>query len=533
MDCKVTYIPYKQTGYYSPLVTDYLDSNKALNAFYQFAPDNTGIEQAIAKRTDFPVDRAALVSILRNQYSGHNTSEQLENNIAALGNDNTFTICTAHQPNLLTGYLYFIYKIVHAIKLTDELNQKHADKHFVPVYFMGSEDNDLDELGKFRYADEQYVWDANGQTGAVGRMDTKSLKPLLNKLFTKLGPPNEHTEKLKELITEAYQGKKNIAAATRHLVNELFGHYGLVVFDPDDAAVKQQVVDIFEDDLINHTANTLVSQQAGILAEQYKAQAYPRFINLFYLKGDVRERIERQDDKWVVLNTDISWSKDELLNELKSHPEHFSPNVILRGLLQERLLPDVAFIGGGAEVAYWFQLKTVFAHYKVFYPAILLRQSVLWAEKKYNDLQEQLELTDEQIFMKEDELKKHFAHKNTEKHLTLDEEQMAIEELLNKLKEKAEQVDNTLSSSAEAVITKINYQIKVLEQKMLRAEKRNMDVDLQRVARLKQGLFPKDSLQERQENFISYYTIYGDGFIKMLYKHIQPLKNQFLMISEC
>ena len=102
--------------------------------------------------------------------------EQVNKNIDLLNKENTFTICTAHQPNLLTGYLYFIYKIVHAIKLADELNEQHADKRFVPVYFMGSEDNDLDELGRFRYNSEQYVWDADGQTGAVGRMEYDVIK---------------------------------------------------------------------------------------------------------------------------------------------------------------------------------------------------------------------------------------------------------------------------------------------------------------------------------------------------------------------
>ena len=532
MDCKVTYIPYKQTGYYSSLVTDYLDGNPQLDEFYQFSPDKAGIEQAIAKRSNFPVDRAALVSILQHQYEGFNISDTLKKNIAALADDNTYTICTAHQPNLMTGYLYFIYKIVHTIKLADELNQQHPDKHFVPVYFMGSEDNDLDELGRFRYAGEQYIWDADGQTGAVGRMNTRSLKSVLDKLFTKLGPPNEHTEHLKELITEAYLGQNDIADATRHLVNELFGSYGLVVFDPDDAVAKKQLIDIFEDDLINNTANSLVSQQAEKLAEHYKAQAYPRDINLFYLKGDIRERIEQEGDKWVVLNTDVLWSKDELLDELHNHPEHFSPNVILRGVLQERLLPDVAFIGGGAEVAYWFQLKPIFEHYKVFYPVILLRQSALWVEKKYAEPQQQLDISDEQLFIKKVELIRQFTNNNTDNELSLEEELKAIETQVDKLKEKAENIDKTLSSSAEAVMTKINHQVQVLEKKMLRAEKRNMEVELQRLARLKEALFPKDSLQERYDNFISFYTLYGAAFINKLYEHTAPLDNKFLTIAE-
>ena len=361
---------------------------------------------------------------------------------------------------------------------------------------------------------------------------TTSLKPIIDDLFKKLGPPNEHTETLKELITEAYINQKNIAQATRHLVNELFGQYGLIVFDPDDATVKTELVDIFQDDLFNNTANDLAGKQADKLAEQYKAQAYPRPINLFYLKDDIRERIEQQGDKWIVLNNDISWNENELKEELKTHPEHFSPNVILRGVLQEKLLPNVTFIGGGAEVAYWMQLKPVFEHYKVFYPAILLRQSVLWIEHKYVQLQAQLDLSDKELFAATQKLATKHAVGNSSNDLSLDTELSAIAQQLKNLQSKATSIDKTLSSSAQAVTKKIEYQIAVLEKKMIRAEKRNMKVELDRIVRLKDGLFPKGSLQERHDNFINFYPVYGQDFIKQLYTHTKPLKNEFLIISE-
>src|SRR5690606_36563786 len=95
-----------------------------------------------------------------------------EEHLAVLAEPTTFTVCTAHQPNLATGYLYFVYKILHAIKLAEALNAAHPEHRFVPVYYMGSEDADLDELGTFRYVGKKFVWDAGGQKGAVGRMDT-------------------------------------------------------------------------------------------------------------------------------------------------------------------------------------------------------------------------------------------------------------------------------------------------------------------------------------------------------------------------
>lgn len=531
MDTHCTYIPYSQTGFFSPLVADYLAQDDGLQPFYTYTPDETGIKQAIADRANYPVNRKVLVNTLYAQYSKVECCNAVKDNIAALANENTFSVCTAHQPNLLTGYLYFIYKIAHAIQLAHHLNEQHPDKHFVPVYYMGSEDNDLDELGTFRYGGKKCIWDGNGQQGAVGRMNTHSLKTLLDDLFKVLGPPGEYTEQLKDILQQAYLHHHTIGAATRYLVNELFGQYGLVVLDPDHAAFKKEMLHIIKDDLLNHTANGIVSRQAARLAEQYKSQAYPRDINLFYLQDNLRERIEKSGDKWVVLNTDIAWNEEELIGELETYPERFSPNVILRGLLQESILPDVAFIGGGAEVAYWLQLKELFTHYKVFYPIIMLRQSVLWIEPKAAELQKKLGITTQELFKPYEELAKAHVSDKTEHNLSTVDEQNTLEAVIKQLKYKAISLDPTLAASAEAALAKIKHQLAVLEQKMLRAEKRKHETELQRITKLKNILFPNNSLQERVENFVEYYPLHGQLFIDTIVRSIAPLKNEFLVID--
>ncbi|MCB0698746.1 MAG: bacillithiol biosynthesis cysteine-adding enzyme BshC [Chitinophagales bacterium] len=530
MDCKHRYIPYGSTGSFTTIVEDYLQGKDSLSGFYKYSPDAAGVKRAIADRAQFPVNRKVLVDTLQKQYRSIETDKAVTDNIASLANDNTFTVCTAHQPNLLTGYLYFIYKIVHAIKLADELNEQHPDKHFVPVYYMGSEDNDLEELGTFRYSGKKYTWDAAGQKGAFGRMDTKTLKSILDELFRVLGPPNNETEQLKEVLTTAYLKHNNISDATQYLADKLFGRYGLVVLNPDEAAFKNEILNILEDDLLTQTPGKLVANQAAKLSE-YKTQAYPRDINLFYLQDQLRERIEKDDDVWKVLNTDIVWSKEELLNELKQHPERFSPNVILRGIFQETILPNIAFIGGGAEVAYWLQLKNIFEHYNVFYPAVLLRQSILWEEPGAKELQEKLGLTDEELFLPIDKLITDHITSTTTATLSTEDEAERIEQVLTELKQKATSLDKTLEASAEAALAKMKYQLVVLEKKMLRAEKRNRATETERFHKLKNMLFPNGNLQERYENFMEYYTLYGSEFIDCLYACTDPLKNKFLIIS--
>ncbi len=531
MDIDCTYIPYTDTGNFSSLIEDYLNNATSLHEFFQFQPNEDGIAQAIEKRKLHPVNRQLLKNVVTLQYQHIGKHDKVIANIDRLSDENTFTICTAHQPNILTGYLYFIYKIVHAIKLADELNNKYPDKHFVPVYYMGSEDNDLNELGTFRYNDQKFVWDANGQKGAVGRMKTQSLKPLLNELFKILGPPGDTTEELKEELIKAYLHHDTVADATLYLVNELFGRYGLIVLNPDNALLKQAFVPVMYDDLLNHNAFALVSENIESLEEQYKVQAYPRMINLFYLQDGLRERIEKRGGKWCVLNTEIEWDETTLLHELNSHPERFSPNVILRGIFQETILPNVAFIGGGAEVAYWLELKSTFDNYNTFFPAILLRQSVQWLNTQHRQLRTQLGFSIGDLFKKDNALVRQYIRTNSNNDWQTEAEVNTINNVMLQLQQKATSLDSTLHDSVAAVSTKIKHLLDTLEKKMLRAEKRRMHTQLERINRLKQSAFPGNGLQERYENFITYYTLMGNNFIDTLYNTIDPLKNQFLVIE--
>lgn len=526
-----TPLPHSDTHRFSPLVLDYISGATALLPFYEFAPTVDGLNKAIEARSGYSVDRANLVATLKQQYGNLELGDAVSANLEALLQENTFTICTAHQPNLLTGYLYFAYKILHAVKLAQELNEQHPDKRFVPVYYIGSEDNDLDELGTFRYGDRRFVWDAAGQKGAVGRMKTSSLKPLLNDLFKLLGPPGPLLEELKELLTTAYLQRPTIGAATRYLVHALFGKYGLIVLDPDDAAFKRTVLPILKDDLLHHSAHGLVIEQASKLAEQYKAQAFPRPINLFYLIDSMRERIEQDGNRWVVLNTDISWDETGLLAELEAHPERFSPNVILRGLLQETILPNIAFIGGGSEVAYWLQLKPVFEHYKVFFPALLLRQSIQWIGKEQAQLRKKLGLSLPELFLDREATIRKTLTENAQESWRINGEADALEAILTKLKAQATSVDATLEAATESIAVRIRKQLHSLEQKMYRAEKRKHDTTIQRIDRLRSALY-LSGLQERVENFVPYYLQYGPAFFDKILEHTLPLGDQFLVAEE-
>ncbi len=527
------YLSYAATRRFSPLVLDYLDGADSLQDFYSFRPDGDGIAGAIAQRMAHPIDRDTLADVLYSQYRHLPLEAKTEAAIEALRDEHTFTICTAHQPNLATGYLYFVYKILHAIRLAQELQAAHPEYRFVPVYYMGSEDADLEELGTFRIGDRKFVWDGAGQKGAVGRMSTASLMPLLKELFSLLGPPGPFLDRLQVLLMQAYAANTSIAQATQYLVHGLFGRYGLLVLDPDSAALKRSFIPVMREDLLDGRAERLVREAIGKLdGLYYKAQAHPRPVNLFYLNEGLRERIERNDNGWQVIGTDISWDEAALLAELDAHPERFSPNVMLRPLYQETILPNVAFIGGGAEVAYWLQLRSLFQHHNVFYPAILLRQSVMWISGAQHRLLVRTGLSHEALFAPKEQAAKAYISKKTGTAWRLTSERDTMEVLFSALREKAATIDPTLLRSADAALAKMKRQLDALEGKMLRGLKRRDSAALADIARLQEALFPGGGLAERVENFIPYYLEHGASFFEELMRLMEPLRSEFLIVSQ-
>lgn len=527
-----SYIPYSDTGYFSRLVSDYLAADAKLDGFYQYFPDEAGVARAIADRSKFPVNRRMLVSVLRRQYGATPDADAALANIERLGEEQTFTVTTAHQPNLMTGYLYFVYKILHAIRLAEELNKQYPDKHFVPVYYMGSEDNDLDELGVFRFRGEKYRWDAAGQTGAVGRMDTASLKDIVNTLLRRFGPPGTDCESLKEMIVSAYAKHKTIGAATHALVHSLFGKYGLVILDPDDRELKRAFVPVMEQELLEQSSLPVVNAQTEKMERNYKSQLYARPINLFYLHDQQRERIEYDAGRWVVKNTDISFDKHELLAALHEYPERFSPNVALRGLFQETILPDVVFIGGGAEVAYWLQLMPLFQQRNVFYPVVMLRQSVMWIGEQAGKMVANAHLEVPQLFTPLQQQIRDYVTTHAEHEHVLAAEYEQMKQVMAQVEQAVAATDSSLALAAKAVLARMEKGFKSLEKKMYRAERRKHEVHIARIEKAYEAVFPGGGLQERVDNFMEYYLDEGSVFIDVIKNAIEPLRNQFLIVEK-
>jgi bacillithiol biosynthesis cysteine-adding enzyme BshC len=525
------YLPYSETGKFTKIVSDYINGVPDLKPFYSHPVNFEGIKSAISQRKKFNTNRELLVQQFKLQYQKSENSEAVKANVDSLLSENTFTICTAHQPNIFTGHLYFIYKILHVIKIASDLKIEFPEYDFVPVFFMGSEDADLDELNHVVIDGEKYVWETE-QTGAVGRMkvDAELLK-LIDRISGRLSV-EKYGNEIIELLKSCFIKNSTIEQATFLFVHQLFKEYGLLILLPDNAVFKKEMISIFENDIFNHSSSKTVEETSKRISEKYKAQAYPREINLFYLKDNLRNRIIPVNDHFVVHDTDIVFSKEEIKTELSQHPERFSPNVILRGLMQEIILPDIAFVGGGGELAYWLQLKDLFENNEVPFPVLIVRNSFLLVQKKYEKLLAKLNINAKDLFSGKQTLFNKIIYKESQSQLDLSNEKASIEKVFEQIKTVVKAIDNTLEEHVASLETKEIKSLSALEKKMLRAEKRKYSDQKNQLEKLFSSLFPNDGLQERTENFMLFYSLWGTDFFKTLLNNSKSFKQEFCILSE-
>jgi len=524
----VQYIDYDETRCFSSTVNRLLARDENIKPFINKFPDLKSFGEIISERT-FSGNRTELVSVLKYQYQNIASSNLLNQHIELLKNENTFTITTGHQLNIFTGPLYFIFKIVSAINLAKDLKIAFPNKNFVPVYWMATEDHDFEEINHTYLSGKKIEW-KNNVAGATGRLATKTIIQALNDYKGVLGI-SKNAQKLSDIVSKAYADDKTLAEATRYLANELFGEYGLIIIDADDKILKSQFIDIIEQDIIQQNSFKNIEECSKKLAKiDIEAQVNPREINFFYLTDDLRERIVFEYGKYQVLNTEITFNEAELKKEIKENPERFSPNVVIRPLYQEVILPNLAYIGGGGELAYWLQLKSNFDFYKINFPLLVLRNSAMIAGEKSVAKLHKLNLAFADVFKATETLEKNFVKKHSNHTLDLKAEWAAFKSIFETLKTKAAKIDPTLKPSTEAVEARLKKAIDSLEKKLMRAEKRNFSEAIDDIEKLKRQLFPSGGLQERKENFGLFYVKYGEDFIPQLIKYFKPLDFKFTVL---
>ncbi|HBD25743.1 bacillithiol biosynthesis cysteine-adding enzyme BshC [Flavobacterium sp.] len=525
------YITYQNSGYFSKLIVDYLDQKSELKSLYNRFPTVENFKLQIEEKSkNFPIEnREILAKALTNQYQKFEISEATSNNIELLKKSNTYTITTGHQLNLFTGPLYFLYKIISVINLTKELKNTYPENNFVPIYWMATEDHDFDEINFFNFKGKKIQWKRESN-GPVGRLNTSGLELVFEQFSTELGLGN-NANYLRELFKKSYLEHDNLADATRYLANELFKKEGLVILDGDDSELKKLFIPFAKNELLHQTSFKKVNETLPLLKE-YNVQVNPREINLFYIQDNLRERIVFENGNYKINNTLLSFSESEILTELEKNPENFSPNVILRPLYQEVILPNLCYIGGGGELAYWLELKSNFEANTITFPILLLRNSALIATKKQVEKIERLNLNWADVFQNQQILINEKTKTISEFTIDFSEQKEFLKNQFKALNEIANKTDKSFLGAVKAQEVKQLKGLDTLEKKLLKAEKRIHTEKLERIVKIQNELFPNQTLQERKSNFADFYDEANEfeAFFSLLNSHLQPLKQNFNIV---
>ena len=504
---------FAQTNFHSPLIRSYLKGELDSSLFTAHPSLEAFRAQRQTKLDSYPSsNRSVLVTALKEQYAKLNlNAPAVDENIQKLTDQYTFTVCTGHQLNLFTGPLFFIYKILHTVKLSQTLNEHFDDMHCVPVYWMASEDHDSAEIDHLHINKVKLKWNTD-QTGAVGDFETNELDAVIS-LIRELLPNTSEASQLVALFTRAYRKGSVLADATQTLVHELFKQYGLIVLNPQSRALKSLFKPIIERELLHSFSKKAVDDTSIHLRNMgFSTQVNGREINLFFVDKHSRQRIVRDGEDFLLADTKRRFTREEMQRILDEAPEHFSPNVVLRPIYQECILPNLAYIGGGGELSYALQLKAAFDSVSVPFPLFILRHSLFWATAKDRSKMNALGAQMIDFTTSKDATINGAIRRVSDIDIDFSPQRALLTEQFVALKDIALKTDKSFLG---AVLAQEKKQIKgldTLEKRLLKAQRRKLADQVQRISEIYDHFYPMGVPHERFENFSALYAQMGDAF---------------------
>jgi bacillithiol biosynthesis cysteine-adding enzyme BshC len=512
------------------LICDYVEQKESLKHLVDGFPSFVSLQSKAASRKTFPINRGVLVDSIKKQYELQGlltdvVSEQLN----FLTQNNSFTVTTGHQLNIFGGPLYVIYKIIDVLKLAQQLNTASNGKHFIPVFWMATEDHDFEEIANCKVFGEEVVWETE-QHGAVGRIHLQEFASVLAQYKDLLGLGVAVAE-LQQIFQKAYHKKNTLAQATRFWVTTLFKDSDLLIVDGDDVSLKALFAPIMQKELEESLVEKSMLTTNAFLKDNYHLQVNPRAINLFYLEDGLRTRIERTENGFALVGEVKAWTKEELLQELQNYPDRFSPNALMRPMYQECILPNISYTGGGGEMAYWLQLKATFEVFDLSFPILLVRNSWHFAEQKVYERLSETGVSGLNFFQDRAEWEQDFISKIHGEELQLDKEKSSFDALLSSMKTIAVNWDAGMENALEAEQARIQRSFKRLEKKLKAAAKRKSIDQLEYYHRWMDALFPSSGLQERKESLASMYGIHGAQWLEYLLENTDPIQTKFQLVK--
>ncbi len=528
------WIEYKQIQNFevgiTPLFVDYLNDFERLKEYHAADfRDRKGWKKLIEKVLSKQRDRSTLVRVLTEQNKQHHCGIRTLANIDLLGNENTVAVVTGQQVGICAGPLYTVYKTATAIKLAEQLSTQYPDYNFVPVFWVEGEDHDFEEINKINVLNPggdiqtiEYLSGGKPLEKNPGPVGSILIDGFIDGFFDRLQEQMQDTEFKTALFAALrgyYRSGASLGSAFVGLMNQLFEDSGLVFLSPGDAELKKILKPVFQKEVagMSKTSQLVIDTSAG-LEEHYHAQIKAKSINLFMLHKGGRYLIEPRENDYSLKGTRQFFSKDELNSIVENSPELISPNVVLRPICQDSILPTIAYIGGPSEVAYFAQLKPVYESFGVQMPVIYPRASVTILEEKVKSILDKFQVDFTEVWSDLDPLLNRIAEQVSEVKVDAMFEQIhtRFHEAVAESRFGIQQVDPTLAGAIDSTLSRIDSQLSVLKEKTQSAQQRRQEVTIKQIQKVAANIFPKSNFQEREFNVVYYMNKYGPDFVKWL-----------------
>lgn len=520
-------LSYSSLPQLAPTDLAHIQGDDRLKNFQSYSFDTSGLLEALNNRKFDQSKRELLHSVILKQYNHIGLTPPSV--LSAILDENTFTITTAHQPSLLTGPLYNIFKICSTIHLGRLITTISGDKKVLPVFLINGEDHDWNEINHFHLFGKKYSWDKS-ISGPVGRIDLEGLQSVVDSVLTVL-EREPHIELVRGILNSSLEGVRTYAQFHQKLLSLLFGNEDLIVLNSDDPELKGSFAPVMRKEIQNHFIHSNVeTDQESLRQNSFKTQAYSREVNLFYMEDGLRERLEPAPEGLMRVDSKQILRTDELDHFLDNHPERFSPNVLLRPLYQEHILPNIAYVGGGGEIAYWFETRSAFREAGIDFPVLVRRNSLALTDESVLNNLKKLNLTWQDLSKDIEYITKQYLQTVSSVELDYSEELSLLENAFQKLAEKAKLIDPTLQQVILAESTKAAKQFEQLSSRITRSQKHQEESSIKKIQKLKDKLFPQNGLQERYENFLPYLSKYGTPILQDLIQVANPLQKDFILL---
>jgi len=532
---RVETLPFEEIPHQTRLFLDYLRDPLTMRRFY---PSAVRYHHELAQRVPevlsaYRVDRNRVCDALEGMNRRWGAGQTTLDNIQLLRESDCIAVVSGQQAGLFTGPLYTIYKALSAVKLAGCLRQR--DTKAAPVFWIASEDGDFAEVAKAELIGRDCQLKSIEVTAALHRegqpvghvVVDDSINEVVDQLFELL-PNSEFAADMKALVKDAWQPGRGYAESFATMMTSLLGRHGLIFLDPLDPELKKLAAPLYSEaaQRAPEIAAAIEKRSSELESSGYHAQvlatsnSFPLFL---HDEQGARHAVVRvENGKYKAKEIEQEYTAEELASLAQEQPERFSPNVTLRAVVQDYLLPTIAYYGGAAEIAYFAQTAEVYRVLERPATPILPRSSLTMIERHTGRTLERYGLTLKDFFEGLEPVIKRVVEEhlgaNTARLFANTEENVNHE--LDRLRQDLESIDPTLAGALETGRKKINYQLEGLRTRFVRAQMERDEAVHRQLQRAFDQLYPNKDLQERHINITSLLARHGTYVIEWIFNAI-------------